>query len=168
MTSLLYVFRTAVLAVVLGLCLWGAIALGTPAPAEAVEFNQEILVNSDFSGQVLTDASFTKANLRNANLSNTDLQGVSFFGANLESANLENANLINSTLDSARLVRANLTNAVLAGAFAFNAKFDGATITGADFTDVMVRDDVQKKLCAVAEGTNSVTGRKTYDTLDCP
>lgn len=137
-------------------------------PAYALDYNKENLVNSDFSNQVLTDASFTKANLRNSNLSHSDLSGVSFFAANLESANLEGANLTNATLDAARIINTNLTNAVLVGAFAANAKFDGAIVDGADFTDVLLRQDEQDKLCKVAKGVNPVTGRDTRDTLLCP
>ncbi|KJH73541.1 pentapeptide repeat-containing protein [Aliterella atlantica] len=138
------------------------------SPAFALDYNRENLINTDFSSQVLTDASFTKANLRNSNLSHSDLTGVSFFAANLESANLEGANLTNATLDAARIINTNLTNAVLVGAFAANAKFDGATIDGADFTDVLLRQDEQDKLCKVAKGVNPTTGRDTRDTLLCP
>lgn len=144
------------------------LSIATVPPALALDFNKESLIGVDFSGRVLTDATFTKANLRHSNLSHTDLRGVSLFGANLEFANLEGANLSNATLDTARLTKANLTNAILEGAFAFNARFDGAKIDGADFTDVLLRQDVQKKLCQVAQGTNPVTGRTTRDTLYCP
>lgn len=135
--------------------------------AWAEDYNKGFLVNTDFSGKVLTDSSFTKANLRGSNLSHTDLQGVSFFGANLEGANLEGANLSLATLDTARLVGANLKDAVLEGAFAFNTKFNDAVIDGADFTDVLLRDDMQAVLCKVAKGVNPTTGRKTRETLDC-
>ncbi len=135
--------------------------------AWANDYNKEILVNADFSGRDLTDSSFTKANLKNANFKGSDLRQVSFFGANLEDTNLEGANLSTATLDSARLVQANLTNAILEGAFAFGAQFDEAVITGADFTDVDLRDSVQVSLCKVAEGTNPVTGRQTRETLNC-
>jgi uncharacterized protein YjbI with pentapeptide repeats len=136
--------------------------------ALALEYNKEILVEADFSGRDLTDSSFTKANLRQSNFSQSNLRGVSFFAANLESANLQGADLSNATLDSARLIKADLTNAVLEGAFAANAKFDGAIIDGADFTDVLLRPDEQKKLCKTAKGTNPTTGRDTRDTLFCP
>jgi uncharacterized protein YjbI with pentapeptide repeats len=146
--------------------LW--IFLGIASPAFAEDYTKRTLVEADFSGQVLTDSEFTKANLRKSDFSNADLEGVSFFGANLESANLAGANLTNATLDSARFSRANLKNAVLEGAFAFNTKFDGANIEGADFTDVLMRQDMQAELCNLAKGTNPVTGRKTRETLYCP
>ncbi|MBD1906397.1 pentapeptide repeat-containing protein [Funiculus sociatus GB2-A5] len=152
------------LVAIASLTAFGAIA--TPALAE--DYNKEFLIGADFSGKVLTDSSFTKANLRSSNLSHTDLRGVSFFGANLESANLEGADLRNATLDTARFTNANLTNAILEGAFAFNSKFEGAIIDGADFTDVLFRQDVQKQLCKTAKGTNPTTGRETRATLFCP
>jgi len=37
------------------------------SPAGSLDYNREILTNSDFQGA--TDSSFTKANLRNSNLS---------------------------------------------------------------------------------------------------
>jgi uncharacterized protein YjbI with pentapeptide repeats len=159
-------FTSVICGVVLALslvCLSGFL----PAIALAVDYNREFLVNKDFSGKNLTDASFTKANMRSSNLSNTDLRGVSFFGANLEDANLEGANLSTATLDSARMVGANLKNAVLEGAFAFNTKFNNANIEGADFTDVLLREDMQDILCQTASGTNPITGRNTRETLGC-
>jgi uncharacterized protein YjbI with pentapeptide repeats len=138
------------------------------APAIALDYVRESLIGVDFSGKDLRDAEFTKANLRQSNLSHTDLRGVSFFAANLEEANLEGADLRGATLDSARFNRSNLTNAVLEGAFVANARFAGAIITGADFTDVLIRSDIEAQLCKIAEGTNPTTGRETRETLFCP
>ena len=56
---------------------------------------------------------------------------------------------------------------MLEDAFAFNTRFRNVIITGADFTNVPLRGDVLNTLCAAAEGTNSVTGRETRDSLGC-
>jgi len=136
-------------------------------PAFALDYNRESLIKADFSGQVLTDSEFTKANMRGSNLSHTDLRGVQMFGTNLEGANLEGANLSYATIDSARMVDANLKDAVLEGAFAASTKFNRANIEGADFTDVLMRKDMHDILCEVATGTNPTTGRETRETLEC-
>jgi uncharacterized protein YjbI with pentapeptide repeats len=135
--------------------------------AIALDYNRESLIKADFSGQDLTDSEFTKANMRGSNLSHSNLSGVQMFGTNLEGANLEGANLSYATIDQARMVDANLKNAILEGAFAASTKFNRANIEGADFTDVLMRDDMHDILCQVASGTNPTTGRNTRDTLEC-
>lgn len=161
-----YIYTWSIALVVILAVAVGAIGI-QPAPAFALQRDKEILVGADFTGRDLTSDSFTKANLRSSNFTDADVRGVSFFAANMEDANFSGANLGGATLDLARMRNANLTNAILEGAFAYNTRLEGAVIDGADFTDVLLRDDMQEKLCKVAKGTNPVTGRNTRETLFC-
>jgi uncharacterized protein YjbI with pentapeptide repeats len=139
-----------------------------PLPAlAAVDVAKQVLIGADYHGQDLRGGTFNLTNLRDADLSGSDLQGASLFGAKLQDADLSNTNLREATLDSAVFNGTDLTNAVLEDAFAFNTKFSDVIIDGADFTNVPLRGDALKALCAVARGTNPVTGRQTRDTLGC-
>ena len=109
-----------------------------PAPAHAaMDVAKQVLMGADYSNKDLRGATFNLSNLREA------------------------------TLDAAVMTGTNLEDAVLEGAFAFNTRFSDVLITGADFTDVPMRGDQLKSLCAVADGTNSVTGRSTRESLGC-
>ena len=139
-----------------------------PQAALADDFTKATLPNSsDFSNKDLTTFEFTQASVRNGKFVNANMTGVSFIGGNFDSADMTGANLTNALLDTARFTRVNLTNAILVGAFTSVTNFDGAIIDGADFTDVLLRRDVQLKLCKVAKGTNPTTGRETKETLEC-
>lgn len=157
-------WRQWAIALLAVLLLWGV----SDRPAWAENYNRFSLIGADFANQDLRDDDFTKANLRDADFHGSNLAGVRFFAANLEGTNFQGANLRAATLDSARLVNADFSDAVLEGAFAASINIVGIKITGADFTDVILRSDTQDKLCAIAEGTNSQTGRDTRETLMCP
>ena len=145
------------------------LALATIAsPALAQQFDKDNLEGSDFSGRDFSGGNFVQTNLRDATLKGTNFTGALMYGVFLDGADLEGANFSYATLDSAHFNRSNLRDAVLEGAFAFNATFNGADIAGADFTDVPMRDDQLRLLCKIADGTNSITGRDTRDTLLCP
>ena len=139
-----------------------------PQVALADDFTKATLpIDSDFSGKDLTTFEFTQASVRRGKFVNVDLTGVSLIGGDFDSADMTGANLTNTLLDTARLTRANLTNAILVGASASVTNFEGAIIDGADFTDVLLRKDIQMKLCKVAKGTNPTTGKDTRESLEC-
>ena len=135
------------------LSLLGALALAiltlasAPTVDAAIDVAKQVLIGSDYSDK--------------------DLRGASLYGAKLQDADLSNTDLREATLDSAVLTGTNLSGAVLEGAFAFNTRFKDVVINGTDFTDVPMRGDQLKSLCAVAEGSNPVTGRSTRDSLGC-
>ena len=133
----------------------------------AMDYAKQVLIESDFSNRDLRGVTFNLTNLLKANLSGSDLEGASLFGAKLQEADLSNTNLRDATLDSAILEGTNLSNSVLEDAFAFNTRFQDVNISGADFTNVLMREDVINSLCLVADGTNPITGRDTRDSLGC-
>ena len=139
-----------------------------PPVAIADDFTKATLGNRDFSEKDLTTFEFTQASVRGGKFVNSNMTGVSLIGGDFDSADFSGANMTNTALDTTRLTRTNLTNVLFVGAFATNTNFNGAIIDGADFTDVLLRRDVQKLLCKVAKGTNPITGRVTRDTLECP
>jgi uncharacterized protein YjbI with pentapeptide repeats len=152
----------ALLSLVLGLLL----AL-PPAALAAMEYAKQVLIGADFHGADLRGVTFNLTNLRDADLHDADLRGASLFGAKLQDADLSGADLREATLDSAVLQGTDLRNARLDDAFAFNTRFLDVRIDGADFSGVPLRGDALKVLCAVATGTNPVSGRETRGTLGC-
>lgn len=161
--------RSLIAATVVVLLAVGTAALTWPAAAEAaMDYAKQQLIGADFHGADLRGVTFNLTNLRDADLSGADLRGASLFGAKLQDADLSGADLREATLDSAVFEGADLHNARLDAAFAFNTRFLDVAIDGADFTDVPLRGDARKALCAVASGTNPVSGRATRDTLGCP
>ncbi|CAO2193601.1 unnamed protein product [Urochloa humidicola] len=126
------------------------------------------LTGKDFSGLTLVKQDFKTSILRQANFKGANLLGASFFDADLTSADLSDADLRGADFSLANLSKVNLTNANLEGALVTgNTSFKGANITGADFTDVPLRDDQREYLCKIADGVNSATGNATKETLFC-
>ncbi|KAK9063405.1 hypothetical protein SSX86_017275 [Deinandra increscens subsp. villosa] len=126
------------------------------------------LSGKDFSGKTLIKQDFKTSILRQTNFRAAKLLGASFFDADLTGADLSDADLRGADFSLANVTKANLTNANLEGALVTgNTSFKGSVITGADFTDVPLREDQKEYLCKIADGVNPTTGNETRETLFC-
>nr|GEW99399.1 thylakoid lumenal 15 kDa protein 1, chloroplastic [Tanacetum cinerariifolium] len=79
-------------------------------------------------------------------------------------ADLSDADLRGADFSLANVTKVNLTNANLEGALVTgNTSFKGSIITGADFTDVPLREDQKEYLCKIADGVNPTTAWSLFD-----
>ena len=133
----------------------------------ALDYGKQSLLGADFSGSDLKGATFYLTDLQDANLSNCDLQNATLYGAKLKDTDLSNSNLREVTLDSAVLDGTDLSNTNLEDSFAYSTQFENVKIEGADFTNVYLPNDILRKFCEDASGTNPFTKRETRETLEC-
>lgn len=116
-----------------------------------------------------TAVQFAKGQMQGADFTDAKCRGVSFFGAMMKEAKLINTDLSYANLGQANLTGADLSGAVLEGAIFSSAVLDGTNIENSDWSEVLLRADVNAKLCAspTAKGVNPVTGVATRDSLFC-
>ena len=141
--------------------------------ALAIPQTSECATNScddaDYSNRDLTDQYYTKGSVKRANFRNSNLAGVTLFGADLTEADFTGADLTNANIGQCNLTKTIFKDANLSGAIVSGANMDDVgDIDGSDWTDVIVRKDVNDKLCAKKPtGLNPVTGAPTAMTLFC-
>lgn len=121
----------------------------------------------DLHGQDLSKSSIAGAVARDANFSDVDLHGTVLTLSDLKGSNLNGINLTDTLSDRVNFQKTDLRNAILINMIASGSSFAGAQIEGADFTYAILDSDDQKNLCAIAEGTNPITGVNTRESLEC-
>mmetsp|Transcript_4589 Transcript_4589/g.11823 ORF Transcript_4589/g.11823 Transcript_4589/m.11823 type:complete len:188 (+) Transcript_4589:55-618(+) len=123
----------------------------------------------DFANGQYAGKDFSGVDAAGTNFKNSQLRGARFFKADLAGADLSGCDLTAASFEGANLDGTVLTNAVAEGT-AFSQTLEGVgDVRGVDFTDAVIRSDINKKLCARpdAAGTNPKTGVETRDSLFC-
>lgn len=98
------------------------------------------------------------------------MQATSFFQADLSNVNLVGADLSGASLEEAGLDGVDITNAVCNSAYFTRTIGDVKSLEGADFSEAVMPEKIQKALCDRddAKGTNPKTSTATRESLMCP
>ena len=133
------------------------------------KYGYELGVPVNWSDDAATAEFYTKGSLKRAKFSGSNLAGVTLFGADLTDADFTGADLTNANLGQCNLTGTIFKDANLSGAIVSGANMDElGDIDGSDWTDVIVRKDVNDKMCAKnPQGVNAVTGNPTAMSLFC-
>lgn len=110
------------------------------------------LCRADFQNAILHDASFIKADLRQANLGEINLVGAKF-----EKADLRGANLVGAQLRGVDFSWAQLNDANLSQAWLFGCDLIGASLEGTDLSNALISN--------VTFGDNDLSGVKGLETI---
>ena len=155
-------------------CLFNAIGYVFFRSLEKAKELRKVVHDAVLSDATLENADCEGADFRGADLSGANLTGANLTGALLNLAYLSEANLTGADLTNANLGQCNLTGTIfkdanLSGAIVSGANMDDlGDIDGSDWTDVIVRKDVNDKMCARnPQGINAVTGNPTAMSLFC-
>ena len=158
-------------ALILGL----AVACADPHTAAAVSGG-----GKDFASAYLRGRDFSQGDYKSKDFSGCDAQDVSFVGsklvgarfykADIARADFTSADLTSASLEDTSLDGAVLKDAVLASAYLSQSVEAVKNIAGADFSEAVMRPDVQQRLCKRedATGKNPATGVTTRESLMCP
>ncbi len=128
---------------------------------------EELQISQDMHGQDLSGYEFVKTDLRGIDLSETNLTGAVFNNSQLQGANLQGADLKDALAYASDFEKADLRNTNFTNALLMESTFIEANIEGADFTGAVISRIQQKKLCAIADGTNTNSGIDTTYSLNC-
>lgn len=162
---------TSLICVVSMLGFWVVDAIAHPIKALAqenhVNYTLTDLQGQDMSHTDFSGTSFAGAMMRGTNFEGSNLSGTILTKGEFVNANLKDADLSEVFSDRVSFQGANLTNSLFINAILTSSDFEGATITGADFSNAIIDRYQVSEMCKYAEGTNSLTGIDTRDSLGC-
>ena len=133
------------------------------------DYAEQTIKFQDFSGKVYTGKDFSGADAVGTNFKGSTMRGARFFKSDLAKADFSKADISGASFEGANLEGTILTDTIAEGTAFSQTLVDVADISGTDFTDAIMRSDIQKNLCKRpdAKGTNPKTQVDTRDSLFC-